>query len=214
MTKFERLAPLIGIAAVGFYVLEALISGQTPTIDDRAADTVRYWTSHVGTQEIATGSMGLSAVAFGWFGGSVRSAIGRMGEGAARLGSIAQSGTVLIAVGLSIYAGVGLTAVHTAGKVPPETTRTLTILAGEDLFMTLAVGTALLVTATAIAIRRHKVLRPWFGWVSLVLAVVAVVVVFLGTMVPGLGFLAWLLLILWVPTLSVLLYRDQASATA
>lgn len=209
MKRLGRWAPLMGFAAVGFYVAEALVAGETPTIDDSAASIVAYWQDNVRRQEIATGFMGLSAVAFVWFGASLRSALNAMGEGADRLGSIAHAGSILIAAGLSVYASVGLAVVHSAGDVPASVTQTLTILSGEDLYLLLAVGTALMVLSTAVGILRHGEMSRWFGWLSLVLGSVGVAVVFLGTLVPGVGYLAWLLLVLWVPTISILIYRRQ-----
>jgi hypothetical protein len=99
--------------------------------------------------------------------------------------------------------------VHTVGDVPSSVTQTLTVLTGEDLYLLFAIGTALLVTATAIAVLRHGVLPRWFGLVSAALGFVAVVVTFLGTMVTGVGYIAWLLLVLWVPTLATLIYKRQ-----
>jgi len=212
MDRLERLAPLTGIAAAGFFLAEALVSGDTPTIDDSAHDIVTFWEGHVTETELAAGFMGLSAVAFVWFGASLRSTLRAAGEGAARLGAIAHAGTVLVAVGLFTYASLGLALVHSVGDVPDSVTQTLTVLTGEDLYQVFAVGTALLVLSTAIAIMRYEVLPRWLGWVSLVLGAVALVVVFLGALVPGVGYIAWLLMVLWIPTVSVLIYRRQPVA--
>jgi hypothetical protein len=194
---------------VACFVAEALISGDTPTTDDSAKDIVAFWESHVTQAELAAGFMGLSAVAFVWFGASLRSALRREGDGAERLGSIAHAGTVLIAVGLFTYASLGLAVVHSVGDVPASSTQTLTVITGEDLYQVFAVGTALLVLATAIATMRYGMFPRWLGWISLVLGIVALVVVFLGVLVAGVGYIAWLLLVLWVPTVSVLIYRGQ-----
>jgi hypothetical protein len=210
MGRWARLAPLTGFAAVGFFVAETLVAGETPTVDDPVSTMMVYWTDHVRAQEIVTGLMATSAFAFVWFGASVRSALRDMGNSGERLGSIAHAGTVLIAAGLSLYASVGLALVHTVGEVPVSVTQTLTVLSGEDLYLVLAVGTALLVTSTAVGVLRYPGLPQWFGVVSLVLGVIAAVVVFVGALVPGLGYVAWLLLVLWVPTLSTLIYRRQS----
>lgn len=211
MDRLERWAPLTGIAAVGLIVAEALISGNTPTIDDPATDITAFWRDNVRTQEISTGLMALSAIAFGWFGASLRSALREL-AGEERLGSIAQAGSVIIAIGLSVYASVGQAVVHSVGDVPASVTQTLTVLSGADLYVLLAVGTALMVLSVATATLRHGGLPRWFGWVSLVLGVVGVIVVFLGAIVPGLGYAAWLLSVLWIPTVAILLYRRQPIA--
>ena len=207
MGRWERFAPLSGFAAVGFFVAETLVAGETPTVDDPVSEMIVYWTDHVHAQEIVTGLMAMSAFAFVWFGASVRSALRDMGG--ERVGSIAQAGTLLIAAGLSLYASVGLALVHTVGQVPVSVTQTLTVLSGEDLYLVLAIGTALLVASTAVGVLRYHGLPQWFGVVSLVLGTVALLVVFAGALVPGVGYVAWLLLVLWVPTLATLIYRRQ-----
>ncbi|MEO6471940.1 MAG: hypothetical protein ABIO14_09060, partial [Aeromicrobium sp.] len=154
---------MIGIAAVGFFIAEALIAGDTPTIDTSPQTAIAFWKDNLRSQELSSSFMGLSAVAFVWFGASLRSALRWIGDGGDRLGSIAHAGTMLIAAGLSIYASVGLAVVHTVGDVPTSVTQSLMILSGEDLYLPLAVGTATMVLATAVASMRYGVLPRWLG---------------------------------------------------
>lgn len=212
MNRWERLAPLTGIVAVGLFVSEAIVTGNTPAVDASAQETVTYFHDNSSVQETAACLFGLSAVAYVWFGASLRAALRAAANGAERLGSLAQAGTLLIATGLSIYASIGLAAAHTVDDVPAATTKTLSVLNGENLYVLLAVGTTLTVLATALSILRHGGLPRWLGWVSLVLGVVAVVALVVGAFVPGLGFVAFLLLVLWIPTVAILIYRGQPVA--
>lgn len=207
MNSWERLAPLTGIVAVGLFVAEAIVTGDSPTVDDPAQKIVAYWTNNGRTHEIGAGLFGLSAVAFVWFGASLRAALREAAGGAERLGSIAHAGTVFIAVGLSVYVSFGLAIVHSVGDVPASTTQTFNVLNGENMYMLLAVGTALLVLSTAVSVLRYGGLPRWIGWVSLVHGVVALIALLVGVFVPGLGFVAFLLLVFWIPTVAILIYR-------
>ncbi|MEP6528010.1 MAG: hypothetical protein ABJA86_12705 [Nocardioidaceae bacterium] len=212
MTRMERFAPLTGIVAIVLFVAEAIVSGDTPNVDDPAQEIVAYWSHNAGTQEIAASLFGLAAVAIVWFGASIRAALRQAAGGADRLGSLAHAGTGLIAVGLSIYASFGLAAAHSAGDVPASTTQTFNVLSRDDMFVLLAVGAALLLLSTALAVLRHGGLPRWIGWVSLVLGVVALVALVLGPAVSGVGFVAFLALVLWIPAVGILIYKGQSSA--
>ena len=212
MNRLERLAPLTGIVAVALFVAEAVLTGDTPAVDDPAQDIVAYWTDNARMHEIDAGLFGLAAVAFVWFGASLRAALREAADAADRLGSLAHAGTILIATGLSIYATFGLAIVHSAGDVPASTTQTFNVLNGEDMYLLLAVGTALLVMSTAVSVLRYGGLPRWIGWVSMVHAAIALIVLFVGVFVSGLGFVAFLLLVPWVPTVAILIYRRQPSS--
>jgi hypothetical protein len=215
MTRLERLAPLAGIVAAGLIVAEFVVAGETPTADDSAGKVVSYWSGNGTTQGIASLLFGLAAVAIVWFGASLRSALREANSRADRLGSIGQAGTVIIAVGLSMYAAFGLAASHTAGDVPASVTQTLNVLNLEDMFVPLAVGSALLLLSTALAILRDGGLPRWIGWVSLALGVAALVALILGAVAdPGIGFVAFLALVLWMPTVGILIYRRQPAIAA
>jgi hypothetical protein len=193
MDRWERLAPLSGVVAVGLFVAEAIVTGDTPAVDASAQETVAYWRDNSGVQEVAAALFAMSAVAYVWFGASLRAALREAADGAERLGSIAQAGTLLIATGLSTYASFGLAAAHSVDDVPAATTQTFNVLNGENLYVLLAVGTTLLAMATALSILRHGGLPGWL----------------VGAFVPGLGFVAFLLLVMWIPTVAILVYRCQ-----
>jgi hypothetical protein len=212
MTRLEHLAPFAGIAAVALFVAEAIITGNTATVDDPAQTVVSYYSEHRGTQEAAAALFSLAAVSFVWFGASLRSAISSAGARAERLGSTAHSGTLLIAVGLAVYASVGLAAAHSVGKVPASSTQTLNVLNLDDMYVSLAAGAMLLVVSTALAVLRFGVLPRWIGWLSLVHGIVAVVALTAGPVADGGGFVGFLLLVAWVPIVSIALWR-KASAT-
>ena len=210
MTRLERLAPLTGIVAVALFVSEAIVTGATPEVNASAQEVVSYLSNNLGTQEIAAGLFGLAALAMVWFGASLRAALREAAAGAERLGALAHAGTGFIAVGLAMYASFGLAKAHSVGVVPASTSQLLNVLSNEDMFVLQAVGAALLLLSTAIAVLRHGGLPRWIGWVSLVLGVVALVALALGPFASGVGFIGFLTLVLWIPVVSILIYRRQS----
>jgi hypothetical protein len=58
-------------------------------------------------------------------------------------------------------------------------------------------------------------LPRWIGWASLALGVAALVALILGAVAdPGIGFVAFLALVLWMPTVGILIYRRQPAIAA
>ncbi|MDQ1615417.1 MAG: hypothetical protein QOJ60_1356 [Actinomycetota bacterium] len=95
--------------------------------------------------------------------------------------------------------------------VPASTTQTLNVLNGADTYIFFAIGTALLVSATGIAVLRHGGLPRWLGGASVVHGLVSVSVLMVGVFVSGLGFLGFLLLVYWVPLVAVLIYKREVT---
>lgn len=212
MDRLERLAPLSGIVAVGLLVTEISITGHAPAMDNPAPATVEYWMDNATVLEIASALYGLGAVAVVWFGASLRAALRGAADGAERLASIAHAGTIFIAAGLCASASFGLAAVHAAENSATTTVQTLNVLNGEDMYMFIAVGSALLLLSTAVSILRHGGLPRWIGWISLVFGIVAAVVLVVGVWVSRYGFVAFPLLGLWMPVVSILIYIGQPAA--
>lgn len=213
MGRLERIAPLTGIIAVVLIVTEFIVTGDTPAADDPAREVVSYWTDHGTQQGIASGLFALAALAIVWFGASLRATLRHADARAERLGGIAHAGTILIAAGLSVFAAFGLAAANSAGDVPTSTTQTLNVLNRDDMFVPLAVGSALLLLSTAAAVLRHGGFSRWLGWMSLALGALALASTALGAVVDaGLGFFGFLALIPWIPAVAILAYRRQPPA--
>ena len=79
-------------------------------------------------------------------------------------------GGVVIAVGASIFAGIGFTLGDAADELPPAAILTLNAL-NSDMFFTLAVGTAVFDLALGLAVLRHGGLPRPLGWVALVIGI-------------------------------------------
>ena len=95
-----------------------------------------------------------------------------------------------MAVGASIFAGIGFTLGDAADELPPAAILTLNAL-NSDMFFTVAVGTAVFNLALALAVLRHGGLPRPLGWVAIVFGILGL---------TPLGFFAFLatgIVIVW-----------------
>jgi hypothetical protein len=201
--KLGRLAPLAGVL---FLVLMALVFfafPQTPDPDASPAKVLAFWHDHRTSQLWAAWVAGLASVALIWFGASLREMI-EGADGGRRLGGLALVGAAIAGLGGLLFSGIGFTAADTAGKVPAEVTLTLNVM-NNELFMPLAGGLVVMLAATALASLYWGVLPKWFGWITLVLAVVI--------LTPW-GFFGFLATVLWVGIVGGWLYVKDSRAAA
>ncbi|MEY2398832.1 MAG: hypothetical protein QOJ00_2006 [Actinomycetota bacterium] len=187
------------------FVAEAVLSGDTPKADAPAGEVVAFWRANTTKQEVAAALFSVAAVAIVLFGSRLRRQL--RSDGA----TVAFGGTILIAIGLSLYASFGLAAAHVARSAPATTLQTMNVLTRDDMYIPLAVGAALLLLGTASSVRASDLPR-WFGGISVVLAGVACAAVVLGPIADGFGFLGFLTLVPWIPMLSVVVYRRSEAA--
>ena len=88
-------------------------------------------------------------------------------------------------------------AADTVGDVAPQVTQTFSVIQA-DFFFPLAVGAAVFLVANGLAILRWEPLAAWLGWVAVVLGVLCLTPV---------GFFAILLMLVWIPVISVMLFQ-------
>ena len=191
-------APLTGIAAVVLIVLAAIIGGETPDFDASPAEIVDYYggSTQVWVSFLAT----LGAVLFVFFAATLRSAL----RGAEALSTLVLIGGALFAFGLAIFSGLTFALSDLAdsdNRIDPGALQALNSL-NSDLFFPVFLGVCVLYFSTALAILSTGALPRWWGWVTLVLAIISL----LG---PG-GFIAFLALAPWTLVTSILLMRSSS----
>jgi hypothetical protein len=199
-----RFAPLSGIVAFLAVLAAILVVGETPSIDDSTREVVDFVNGNESEYQIAGLLLALGAAAVAWFGASLRTAL-RSAEGEpGRLSGLAFAGTLILATGMSIFAGIEFTIGDGADDLPAASLQTLTAL-DTDAFFTVAVGVVVLQWATALAVLRHGGLPRWLGWVSLVIGILAL---------TPIGWIAFLATFIWIPVVGVLMYLGQGQAMA
>jgi hypothetical protein len=206
MERWERYAPLTGVAAVllwivGTYLLEK---------DDRpeGKDTAEFvaWVNQNDTAIIVGAIVfGFGVLLFLWMLGSLRASLFAAEGGTGRLATIAFAGGVATAISMMFTV-----LPHAQAAFDKDDTSDTSIDAlvhmGDAFFGGVELFAIPLLVATALVTLRFGGLPRWVAWVSLVLALILAI--------PPIGWLGVIVgLPLWVLLLSVLLYRQHPTAT-
>jgi hypothetical protein len=203
-STLERFAPLTGIAFVALFIAAFAITGETPDVDDPAAQVRDYWVDKDAENIWAALFLIWGSVLAIWFGASLRTALRRAEGELGRLSGLVFAGWVVLAVGVMAFAGFGFAVADVADEadVGDEVIQTLSIL-NSDFFPILSGGLAVAMLAGGLAVLRHGGIPRWLGYVAVLLGIAAVT--------PA-GFFAFLATGIWVVIVSVLLYRDEGAA--
>jgi hypothetical protein len=200
----KKLAPLSGVLGVALVIASFALGGDSPDQNAGAAEVVSYYTKHNDKLMAAAALLALGAFFLLVFtttvAGTLRRASGETGGSSA----VSFAGGVILAVGITLFAGVTFSLADTVEHLEPGGAQILNVLA-DDLFMPLTIGNAAFLLGSGIGVIKTKVLPVWLGWVAVVLGVVA--------LTPG-GFFAFMLLGLWTLIVSVLLYRRAGAEPA
>jgi hypothetical protein len=199
----RKLAPLTGIAAVILFVVSFVMSGETPDVDASAQEVIDFYEGEEGKQMGASLALAIGGVLFLLFAGALRSALVRADRGRGSLPALALAGAVAVAVGTGIFASINFALADIADEeMEPAVLQTLNVM-NNDLFFPAAIGLSVFYLATGLAVVREGGLPSWLGWAAIVLGVIAIT--------PA-GFVAFLILGLWILIVSVLLYMRAEEA--
>ena len=196
--RLERLAPLSGVL---FFVLLAaaiiIFPDETPSADDSRAKVVKFWLEHDSDAVISSIVIALAAIPLVWFAGTLRAA-SRAAEGVeGRLSATAFAGAIILAAALVIGATMQFVIGDAADDLPPVAIQTLSAASG-DFFFPFLVGIFLWLFATGLVILRHGALHAAFGWLAILVAIVAITPV---------GFVGFVAAPVWTLAASIALYR-------
>lgn len=164
------IGPLTGILFVVLVIVAFAVGGETPDVDDSARKVVDFYVDNDSQQQIAAGLLALGCVALLFFLGSLRTALRAAAGDEGGLSTVVLVGGVMIAVGVSIFAGIGFTLGDTADDLPASATMALNAL-NSDLFFPVAVGTAVFNLGLALAILRHGGLPRPLAWLALLVGI-------------------------------------------
>jgi hypothetical protein len=196
--RLERLAPLSGVL---FFVLVVaaivIFPDETPSADDSRAKVVKFWLEHDSEAVASSIVIALAAIPLVWFAGTLRAA-SRAAEGAeGRLSATAFAGAIILAAALVIGGTMQFVIGDAADDLPPVAIQTLSA-ASSDFFFPFLVGIFLWLFATALVILRHGLLHAAFGWLAILIAIVAI---------TPIGFAGFIAAPVWVLAASIALYR-------
>jgi hypothetical protein len=201
--RLERLAPLSGVL---FFLLVAaaiiIFPDETPSVDDSRAKVVKFWLEHDSDAVASAIVFALSAIPLVWFAGTLRAASRTAEEAEGRLSATAFAGAIILAAAIAIGATMQFVLGDAADDLPPVAIQTLSA-ASSDFFFPFLIGIFLWLAATALVILRHRLLHAAFGWLALLIAIVAI---------TPIGFVGFIASPLWVLAVSIALYRKQGAA--
>jgi hypothetical protein len=200
MRGLERFAPLTGLVFVVLVIVSAIVVGETPSADDGAAKAVGWWAAN--KDEVIAGSIiaAISTAFMLWFAGVWRATLAASEGPGSRLANTAFAGLIVAAVGWMALFSFGFMAADTSGDVPAQVTWTLSVVQA-DFFFPLAVGFAVFLLASGLAMVRGAAFPDWPGWVALVLGV--------ACLTPG-GFFGVLGGLAWILGISIMLFLRGA----
>lgn len=203
-TRGATLAPLTGVLFVVLTVVGLALAGDTPDADAPRREVVRWWVDHDTQSIVGTLLESLGAVALLFFAASLYRALRRRDTGSGILPLAAFAGGAVAAAGIGVDAAIRFALADLADDVPPEVTQTLNALWG-DFFFPMIIGLGTLILATSLAALKTRIIPVWLAWIG--------ILVFIALFTPA-GFLAFLVGGIWVIVLSIVLWRQAATATA
>jgi hypothetical protein len=198
--RWSRLVPLTGVVFVVLTVLAFLVGGETPSVDDSVREVVSFYADNKSSQFAASILLVWGALFLVFFSAVLRDALRGPG-GPGGLPSLVFAGGVLIALGMAIFGSITFALADAHDDIAPAATQALHVL-NNDFFFPLALGTAVFLLSSGLAVVTGRALPVALGWVAIVLGVLALTPV---------GFFAFLATGLWILVVSVLLMRRASS---
>ena len=166
----KQIGPLTGILFVALVIVAFVVSGETPDVDDSAQTVVSFYVDNDSEQLIAAAVLALGCVALIFFLGSLRLVLRAAAGDQGGLSTVTLLGGLGIAVGSSIFAGIGFTLGDAADDLPASATLALNAL-NSDLFFPVAVGAATFNLGLGLAVLRHGGLPRLLGWLAIVVGI-------------------------------------------
>jgi hypothetical protein len=213
----RRLDAATGLVFAVLFVVAFLMPGAPPKANDSTQKIISFFTENRGAILASGYVLGVGAVFFLWFLGTLRSYLRAAEGGEGRLSSAAFGGglvgVTLTLAGVGVFTGI-------AFKVARQGDATL--IRGlfdidNGLLSTAAFGFAVFFAAVSCSAARSGAFAPWIYWSGSVIALVQMVsgiALFAGSgffAVGGaFGLIAVLLALLWTAAISVVMFQGGA----
>lgn len=192
----RRVAPLMGIVGVVLFVISTIVieSSDTPDDDASAAEIATYYEGELGTLAVGLILAGLGAIALVWFLDGVRAWISRRSDQLGWLGFFFGFAAVLLLLTSALPdVAAAFASDELDRELEPGAAEALFTL-GDGFFFGAEILLAGFFLFVGLAGVRARALPAWLGWISLALAVIALVPP-VGWAVVVFGFPLWILLV-------------------
>jgi hypothetical protein len=202
--RLSRLtAPVTGLLFVGVTLASVAISGNTPNSDASGAHVIAFYEAHRNSQRASDLLFVLAALFLVFFAGSLHGYL-RSTAAAATASALMLVGAAVLAVGITVLAGLGYALADVPGHLGVGAAQALNVLSN-DVFYTLLVGGCVFGIASAVAILRGAALPNWLGWVAVVIGVAMATPAF---------WISAIVLFIWVLIVSALIYLRTATVAS
>ncbi len=199
-SRWDRLAPLSGVAFFVLLLVSAISGGETPSDYASGRAVLSDFTAHASAQKLSNLLAALGVVFLVFFASRLRAWL-RAG-GADALASAVFGGAVVIAVGGAARAGIGWALASGHDSLQPSAAQALNVLFASHY--PAIVGMAVFMFAAWGSILRTGALPPWLGWAALPIALAAVAPPSLIPLIAT-G--------VWIAAASVVMYRRDGQGT-
>jgi hypothetical protein len=169
----RRALLMSGVATVGLVLAAHLLHGAVPATNASSREVIAFYRTHASGQLAGGALLVLAAFALLVLAGTLRAAVRTPNVGADGVGStLGLSGAILLAVGLTIFTGMGAALADGPVRMDPTTILTLNVIYN-DLFAPIALGIAAFSIGYGIAAVTSKRFPPVVGWLGIAIGVVA-----------------------------------------
>jgi len=202
--RLSRLtAPLTGLLFVGLTVAGAATSNSTPNSDASGTRVIAFYVAHRHDQRLSDIMFVFASLFFVFFAGSLHGYLRRT-SAAQAASTLVVAGAALVAVGLSVIAGIDYALADVPSHISAGAAQALNVL-DNDVFFTVSVGGCVFGIASAVAILRGARLPNWLGWVAVVIGI--------AMATPAFWF-GGLALFVWILIVSIVIYLRSDTTTA
>jgi hypothetical protein len=202
-TRFWSLLGALGGVYAVLFLIATFLLGQ-PGTGTAGAGVVKYYHDHRTAEIIGVFAVAFAVVALTFFLASLRRTLSATDEGRF-LANVVTAGGAVYAIGLLMMAAITVALTDTANDNMPGAAQTLNVL-GNDMWLPVVVGLALLGLGTGASALRSATLPKWLGWVSVVFGVLA--------LSGPAGGIAFLVAPAWALVIGIVIMRSSRAAAA
>jgi hypothetical protein len=201
--SLRRLAPLTGVVFAVLLAVTFILTGDTPGQKDTGQQVISFYQDHHG--KILAGNL-FGAVGVPFFIFFVATLRGHLSKnpGGEVPSTMALVGATMIAIGGATFASLEIGLSDVRNDISPAAAQAINVL-DNVLFIPFEAGIVLFGIGAGLAILNGGGLPRWLGWVAFVLGVIAFTPV---------GFLSFIVFLLWSAVVGIMIFRSQDSAPA
>ena len=202
-SRWERVAPLMGVGFVVLFIAGIILGWNTPNSGDSPAKVLSFYQDHHSKIQVSSFLTGVSLF-FGlfWFG-YVRSYLRDRGQ--ERLGTVGFGGGILFAVGGGLGAGTDFALSDKPFRMTAATAQSLNLLENDLFIFIILGGMSTMLFAYGVGFMRSRALLPrWAAGLTMAFGIISL---------TPIGWVSLFYIAIWSLVLSIAMYRAQSRET-